>query len=264
MAARSEGAPAKAFDPPAEVVRRVMAPSDADAEWLTEALEHDERKWFVAELAGRATPVAEAFFVPLMDAAIDEVDPSFNRYFVEPCVKAFGPRRVNEYLLEVVEAGPDFCKAGAVNALYWAQVPLSFRGDAPAFTMDHATPESRAAYEALADLWERKRTLLLKTFVSNSSLDLRRSIIPSLDLDLDPLSYSESHRPLVAQAIAIARHHEDYYIRHRVELQLGKVKTLLPLPHRRHEGGQRPLALSAPTEHGSRGENKKWWRFWRT
>ncbi len=55
----------------------------------------------------------------MLDAAIDEVNPSLNREFVEPCRSAFGLRRVNEYLLDVVESGTDFSRAGAVNALYW-------------------------------------------------------------------------------------------------------------------------------------------------
>ena len=49
----------------------------------------------------------------------------------------------------------------------------------------------------------------------------------------DPQAYPESHRALVAQAIDIARRHEDEYIRHRVEVQLGDTSEgLAPLPHR--------------------------------
>src|SRR5262249_39600148 len=149
------------------------------------------------------------------------------------CMNAFGPRRVNEYLLRVVESGPDWRKAGAVNALYWAQVSLCFVGNVPAYTPEHATPESRAAYLALADLWERNRRLYRETFVSNTNLHVRRSIIPSLNLD--PGDYPESHRQLVAGAVAIARNHEDEYIRQRVEVQLGNEKLLDPLPHRETE-----------------------------
>jgi hypothetical protein len=36
----------------------------------------------------------------------------------------------------------------------------------------------------------------------------------------------------VAQAVEIARNHDDDYIRHRVEVQLGKERLLKPLPHR--------------------------------
>jgi hypothetical protein len=145
-------------------------------------------------------------------------------------VKTFGYRRVNEALLEVVESGSDFQKAGAVNASYWAQVGLSFLGNVPAYTPEYAIPESRAAYEALADIRDRRRRLFLETFVNNPNLDVRRSLIPKLDLA--PAHYPESHRALVAQAIAIARGHTDAYIRHRVEIQLGSLGPLAPLPHR--------------------------------
>jgi hypothetical protein len=228
--------PAKPFKLPDAAVRRIATPTSEDLRWLTEALKHDERKSFVAEVARRTRSLAEVFFTPMLDAGIDEVNPSFNRSFIEPCLCAFGPRRVNEYLLGVVESGSDFRKAGAVNALYWAQVGLSFPGNAPSYSIENATPESRAAYEALADLWERKRRLLLETFVSNPSVDVRRSIIPSLNLD--PAAYPEGHRPLVGRAIEIARGSDDEYIRHRVEVQLGNVKLLAPLPHRKKGDGQ--------------------------
>jgi hypothetical protein len=183
------------------------------------------------ELLRSSDSLAETLFIPILDAAIDEIDPSYNRYFVEPCMKVFGPRRVNEYLLSVVESGTDFRKAGAVNAMYWAHVPLAFPGGSSSFEIEDATPESRALYESLQDIWERQQCVLLQTFVQNSSVDVRRSIIPSLGLD--PQAYPESHRALVAQAIEIARRHEDEYIRHRVEVQLGDTSEgLAPLPHR--------------------------------
>ena len=232
----SDDEQAKPFELPDAAVSRIATPADEDVRWLIEALGHDERKWLVAELACRSKSLAEAFFTPMLDAGIDEVDPSFNRYFIEPCVQAFGHRRVNEYLLDVAESGSAFRKAGAVNALYWAQVWLSFVGNVPSFTIEHAMPESRATYEAVADLRERKRRLLLETFVSNPSVDVRRSIIPALNLD--PAAYPESHRPLVARAIEIARGSDDEYIRHRVEVQLGNVMVLAPLPHREKGAAQ--------------------------
>jgi hypothetical protein len=223
-------APECPFDPPAILAQRVRRPSPADAVWLARALADEGQKWFVAELARRASGVGDALFGAMLDAAVAEVNPSFNRDFVEPCVAAFGPRRVNEYLLGVVETGTDDRKAGAANALYWAQVSLTFVGAAPAYTPEYATPESRAAYEALSDVWDRKRRLFLETFVANPSVEVRRSLIPSLNLD--PAAYPEGHRPLVAEAVAIARGHPDKYIRHRVEVQLGNAKLLAPLPHR--------------------------------
>lgn len=251
-AVRSGEKPTKPFELKDAVVSRMSAPADDDVRWLTQALADNNRKWLVAELARRSASLADALFAPMLDAGIDEVNPSFNRSFVEPCVRAFGHRRVNEYLLGVVESGSDFRKAGAVNALYWAQVPLSFPGTAPSFTIEYATPESRAAYEAVSDLRERKRRLLLETFISSPSVDVRRSVIPSLNLD--PAAYPESHRPLVARAIEIARASEDGYIRHRVEVQLGTVTLLAPLPHRAK--GREQSEPSPAAHHANKEEDR--------
>jgi hypothetical protein len=227
--------PWKPFKLPMGAVRRATSPKSDDLCWMVEALGHEERKWFVAEIFRNSKSVPEGLFVSMLDAGIDEVNPSLNRSFIEPVVRAFGHRRVIEYLLDVVETDTDFRRAGSVNALYWAGISLTFPAATSSFDIENATPESRAAYEALSDLWERKRRLLLETFVSNPSVDVRRSIIPSLRLDAT--AYPESHRPLVEQAIKIARCSEDEYIRHRVEVQLGNVKLFAPLPHREKGGG---------------------------
>lgn len=226
----------KRFDPPADAIRCLANPTDDDVRWILGALRNPGqmpmgRQWFVADLFKRSSIWAESFFEPLLDAAIDELDPSYNRHFVDPCLGAFGPRRVNEYLLDVVESGSDFRKAGAVNALYWAAVGLSFLGTATSFRIEEATLESRTLYESLQDVWDRKDVLMLETFVSNPDVRVRQSIISKLILD--PLRYPEEYRPLVQQAIAIGRAHSDEYIRHRVEVQLGDVSGGFPaLPHR--------------------------------
>jgi hypothetical protein len=193
-------------------------------------LKDEQAKWFVAGVAEIAPSIADVLMGPLLDAGVDELNPSFNNLFVEPCMRVFGARRVNEYLLRVVESGTDFQKAGALNASYWARVGLSFDGGCRDFSIEHATPESRAAYESLSDVWQRWKHLVLETFVSNPDLDVRRSAIPHIDLD--ETSYDWTYRPLVAQAIAIARSHPDDYIRHRLEVQLGTTRFCSPLPYR--------------------------------
>jgi hypothetical protein len=237
--------PAKPFKLPNAAVRRMTTPTSDDLRWLTEALKHEERKWFVAEVARRSKSLAEAFFDPVLDAGIDEVNPSFNRSFIKPCVSTFGLRRVIEYLLGVVASGTDFRKAGAVNALYRANASLRFPGNVPSYSIEYATPESRAAYEVLMDLHERKRKLLLETFVANPSVDVRRSIIGKLNLNA--ADYPESHRPLVARAVEIARSSQDEYIRHRVEVQLGNVHVFAPLPHRKKGAGSAEPGATADT-----------------
>lgn len=204
--------------------------SSQDFDWLSGALEHEERKWFVVfvieEILGS---VPKKLFSPMIRAAVCEKDPSFNRNFVEPCVKTFGRRKVNEALLEFLEKGTNREKAGAARALYWAQgTILRFPVNAPNFNIENATPESKAEYESLADLRQRKRNLYLREFVNNEDLNVRRSIIPSLDLDANV--YSDELKPLVKEVIKIARLSEDDYIRHRVEVQLENENLFKPLP----------------------------------
>ncbi|MFX0063450.1 MAG: hypothetical protein ACFFC7_14835 [Candidatus Hermodarchaeota archaeon] len=216
-----------------EITQHLHRPLQDDLDWLTKALKDSRKKWFVAAIAARTEQLADSLFLPLMRAAIEEVNPSANRAFVEPCIRAYGTRRVNEHLLDVLETGEPFEQAGAVNALYWANVRLTFIGSVPEFTLEHATPESRAEYEAMYDILHRKRMLYLECFVSSKDVNVQRSLIAGLNLDPD--AYPDSHKPLVDKAINLARSHEDEYIRHRVEVQLGTERMLKPLPHRKTE-----------------------------
>ena len=160
--------------------------------------------------------VPEALYGPMMRAAIDA---PMEQGFVKACVASFGHRRVNETLLDLVETGSDSEKARAVMGLYWADIPLVFEGSVPGYTKDNATPESRAAYDALADVWNRKDHLFLQEFVVNPDVDVRQAIIAQLNLDA--AHYEPEFQHLVPEAIRVARDHEDEYIRHRVEIQLG-------------------------------------------
>ncbi|PHQ34793.1 hypothetical protein [Rhodopirellula bahusiensis] len=215
-----------------KVARRILQSPDAsDWQWLSESLTDNHRKWFVAAIF-RGYPVPKRLFEPFLQAAVSEPNPSLNQQFVEPCVKSYGHRSVNEYLLEVVESGDNSNIAGAVASLYWAKMQISFSGKVAAYTLEHATPESRRAFELLNDVWERKRATFLRVFVSNANLDVRRQIIPSLKLEEN--AYPESLKPLVQQAIDIAKNHSDEYIRHRLDVQLGNERLLQPLPERRH------------------------------
>jgi hypothetical protein len=175
--------------------------------WLEEALNDDRRKWFVAAFF-RSYPVPRRMLKPMLFAGVLEKNPSYNRDFIEPCVKSFGPETLLIQLLEYLESGSDEEKAGAASALYWVG------GD------DDST----------ADLRQRIRCQLLREFVHNSHLEVRRRIIPMLELRAR--EYPKDLRPLTRQAIDIARSHSDEYIRHRVEIQLGGCGPLLPLPHK--------------------------------
>lgn len=174
--------------------------------WLAEALNDNRRKWFVAAFF-KSYPVPRRMLKQMLFAGIREKNPSYNRDFIEPCVQSFGPETLLTQLLEYLKSGSDEEKAGAASALYWV------RGDG----------------ESTPDLRLRIRCQMLREFVHNPHLEVRRSIIPMLDLKAS--NYPEDLRPLTRQAIDIARSHSDEYIRHRVAIQLGECGPLLPIPH---------------------------------
>ena len=152
----------------------------------------------------------------MIRAAVYEINPSANREFVEPCLAAFGGARVHEELLDYVERGSDFEIAGAVNALYWAT------SDLEATHQEGVALKPKEPPNASAKLLAREKCLFLKTFVANDHVEVRRSIIPSLEIN--PSLYPEDLKPLVEEAIRIAQNHPDEFIRHRIEIKLNEKK----------------------------------------
>lgn len=156
-------------------------------------------------------------FEVLVRAAVLDPNPSFNRQFVEPAVAVFGRREVQAALIRYLRTGTDQERAGAARAWYWAQAGLVYRGQEN-YEKGIATPESRAEYDAVADLRAEWGEATLREFVANDDLDVRRCILPGLSLK--PEKYPEELRGLVAEAVHIARTHPDEYLRHRVEHQV--------------------------------------------
>src|SRR3954471_10467086 len=84
--------------------RRVAENTPDDWRWLAGALDDPERKWFVADVF-KFQPVPKRLFTTMLRAGVLERNPSFNRAFIEPCVRSFGGRRVLEELLRHLESG---------------------------------------------------------------------------------------------------------------------------------------------------------------
>ncbi len=187
--------------------KRVAKNTPEDWQWLISSLDDSKRKWFVAEVF-RYQKLPKRLFVPMLRAGILERDPSYNRLFIDPCVHGFGATRVCSALLKYLEHGSNEEKAGAASALFWAWRPKPG--------------------EDMSDLQGRVRDNLLREFVYNEDLEVRRRIIPQLNLE--PHHYPGELRPLVQRAIEIARAHPDRYIRHRVEIQLGATGPLMAIP----------------------------------
>ncbi|NQT40564.1 MAG: hypothetical protein HQ581_23935 [Planctomycetes bacterium] len=214
-----------------EVRQRYSSPTDAELDWLIRGIDEPAKSWFISLALEGANSLDERFLTILVTAGVNEIDPSNNKRFILPAVQHFGHRRVMETLVAVIRSGNTFQQAGAINALYWAKPGLSWQfAVSKEYTVENATPESREVYLEVADLRQEITLLLLDLFLSTESIDVQRSIIPSLTLD--KTAYPDSHHPLVDRAIEHARAHDDDYIRHRVEVQLGNADTLLALPHR--------------------------------
>jgi len=153
------------------------------------------------------------WFTPLMHLAVYEPDPSSNRWFLEPALRACGYRRVQETVLEYLKHGTNREKAGAARAFYWAWAPIIF--DDPQTRRE----DTQRVNHELAGLRSRRDILLLKAFVEREDLDVQRSIISVLSLS--PSSYPQEWQHLIPPAIHLARTHPDDYIHHRIEIQIG-------------------------------------------
>ncbi len=140
----------------AEIVERFKSLTAVEHKWLLSHLDDGPRSFFVSLVLNGTEKIGEDFFQPLIRAGVYEVDPSLNRRFIEPAVKHFGNRRVKEALLEFIDKGDTFEQAGAINAIYWAGMKVEFPPDVPIFSIEYATPESRASYESLADIRNRQ------------------------------------------------------------------------------------------------------------
>ncbi len=190
-----------------EARKRVQKNTSADWQWLSDSLANAERKFFVA-LVFKRQPVPKRLLAAFVHAAVLERDPSGNRWYIEPCVRSWGSREIYLRLLSYLQTGSNEEKAGAASALYWAG----------------ANPRD----EDLTEVRNQIRSLLLREFVSNADVWVRQRIVPMLRLD--PSAYESADRPLIAEAIALARAHPDDYIRHRIEVQLGAGGPFKPIP----------------------------------
>ncbi|MFK4597009.1 hypothetical protein [Streptomyces pristinaespiralis] len=181
----------------------------------------DRRTWerharaALREACRRGIDLPEEAFGALVEAGVRDLDPSFNRQFVEPAVNAFGHVRVQAALLGYLRTGTDPERAGAARAWYWSALPLRqplVRAQDPDAAV-RADPDDGPAVRAE---W---REAALREFVGNEDLDVRRCILPGLPLRKS--AYPPELHDLVDAAVATARSHPDSYIRHRVEHQVG-------------------------------------------
>ncbi|MFD7878874.1 hypothetical protein ACFV5G_33075 [Streptomyces sp. NPDC059766] len=169
----------------------------------------------IRDACRRGAVLSEESFDVLLRAAVHEPDPSFNRWFVEPTLNAFGPRRVRIALLEYLRTGTDLERAGAARAWYWSALPLRM----PVVRAENGRATGQAETDGGSAVVAEWNEAALREFVSNEHLDVRRCILPGLSLRKSV--YPPELHALVDAAVAAARAHPDEYIRHRVEHQVG-------------------------------------------
>ncbi|WP_205626371.1 MULTISPECIES: hypothetical protein, partial [unclassified Sphingopyxis] len=187
--------------------RRHVRRDTCEKEFVDGLLEDSDRRTFVHAVFHRQAAPKHLAAV-FLQKGVNERNPSANRLFVEPAVRAMGPRRVMEQLTKLLSSGSENEQGGAVSAAYWV------RGD-----------EGEQRYR---DARQRFKDAMLRQFVDTDSTYVRQRIIPMLSLDENDYSYDAS--ALIAEAMHIARNHPDDYIRHRVEIQLGSAGPFRALP----------------------------------
>ncbi len=165
--------PAQAHARIVEVAKTLLTCDAETTQWLAASLSDDNRKFFTAALYVESQAMPDSLYEPMLRAAVYETSPLKAQAFVEPCVKAFGVKKVSQSLIDYLEKGSDYEKTGAVNALHWATERKS--GGESGW---HKPVDGEII--ALKDYC---RALYLNTFISNPDLDLRRSIITHIDLD---------------------------------------------------------------------------------
>lgn len=184
-----------------------------DFKYLADCLHDKKRALLVGRLlADKAIP--ESLFEPLILAAIYETDLNNVRVFIEPCGLTFGYRIVCEWLMAFVESGSDYEKAGAVRALYWSN-PNAAQERHPERACDLAEEAKQ-----IRPLRRKIRWRLMREFIRNDDLDVRRSIMSQLNLHYwgSPLRYW----PRIFRARRVAQLHEDVYARDRYRLAAGR------------------------------------------
>ncbi len=87
--------------------------------WFVEALNDDKQKWFVAEIFKKRLNVPRLLLEPFIKAAVNETNPSKNRFFIEPCIKSFGDLEVARLLKKYSVEGNKKERGGAEEAFYW-------------------------------------------------------------------------------------------------------------------------------------------------
>lgn len=89
--------------------------------WFTVALIHTDKKWFVVKVLEKVNPVPRSLFDDLVFASLIEQNPSFNKWFITPCVKSFGAESVKSKILALASHPQVVENEGVNKVMYWVR-----------------------------------------------------------------------------------------------------------------------------------------------
>lgn len=181
--------------------------SEEDIALLQTFLTDKERKWFVAHLLNVLEVFPESLLLPMLTAAVNEPNASFNNVFIRPCRRVFGYLKVHEVLMLLFRNGDSDQKAGVIRVLYWAK-PTVFRVTVLAgyqqyqekeqsiFTWDDEEMRYLETEEDATDIYDKEGVLqeaalqhekryLLDAFFDTDNRELRRLIIQRLPMTVE-------------------------------------------------------------------------------
>lgn len=167
--------------------------------WFEEALLNDSKKWFAAGLLSMSPQSCKPLKKALLRAAIIEENPSFNRNFITPLCAVMTYSEAINSMFEMIDSNNPAEVAGVSNASYWVRIELGESDDIEARTQ--------------LNVWKIDR------FLNLIDVYARRTLIAGMSFDkaFVPAKYREK----INRVIELARNHEDEYIRHRLEIELG-------------------------------------------
>lgn len=205
-----------------QVKVRMEEASAADLAWLVDALADTDAlalKWkpwecprirFAAFAIADVSQLPPEMFSMLVRAAVYDPDLSGPRFFIDPCSCVFGTARTTNALVDYLESGTNFEKAGAAFALYHA----FFR------FMDPSPTESEAT---LTFASRRALEVLLRAFLQNEDVHVQREAAGTLGM-FPAETYPTGLRELVDQVIVVGSEHADEYVRYTVRSWVGTWK----------------------------------------
>lgn len=170
----------------------------------------ERKRAAIGRAAARDLDLVRANAALVLSAAVHDQCRSGNRQLIDPLVAALGYRPVQEALIGYVENGTDAEAIGATMAWYWARPPLVYLGTAN-WERRQPTADSKAAWDALADLRTRYRHACLRAFLARDDLHVRFAL--SLGVTLDPATYPAELLPDLEHARRIALADPDRYER---------------------------------------------------